>query len=638
MPTMKLYRITIALKAFKELGGKTSFLFIWYQFLIRSGILKLLVPVKPKMPFNMLSISPLIFPDKESFPSLPQEAKNMIIAQADEIRSGKVHLFGGLSKSLTFERFGNQKHWTHHPASWVNEQDIKLIWEPARFSWATNLARAYYLTNDEKYAETFCETTEGFLAANPVNIGPHWFSAQEVALRLIHLTFCYSIFANSQTTTEKRKTLFAQAIAEHAARIPSTLIYARAQNNNHLLTEAAGLYTAAVILPNHPHAKSWHKLGWQWFLRGIDQQITADGVYVQHSTNYHRLMLQTALWFSLIAKIHGDVLPRVTTQRLVAATKWLYAMIDKESGRTPNLGPNDGAYILPLTYHPFEDYRPILQAAGTTFLGRTMFNTDEGEEMNFWLGSQTTETPTVEIAPPLILKNVDSWGVLRAAQFSNRPGHADQNHFDLWWRGLNIAIDAGTFLYNAPPPWQNALSSTDVHNTVTLNHQSQMTPAGRFLWLDWAQAQVMENSPTKLTAQHDGYRKFNLIHTRSVEIKAGNWQITDEITPAKPGKPIAKNLPIRLHWLLPDWPWVLDSNQLKIQSPHGWIRLQITSDQPLEFSLARAGELLHGTGEIPANRGWASPTYAVKKPVLSFAIESQLTGPLSITTTFSFPG
>ena len=33
----------------------------------------------------------------------------------------------------------------------------------------------------------------------------------------------------------------------------------------------------------------------------------------------------------------------------------------------------------------------------------------------------------------------------------------DQLHLDLWWRGLNIAQDAGTYLYNADPPWDNPL-------------------------------------------------------------------------------------------------------------------------------------------------------------------------------------
>ena len=81
-----------------------------------------------------------------------------------------------------------------------------------------------------------------------------------------------------------------------------------------------------------------------------------------------------------------------------------------------------------------------------------------------------------------------SWAYLRTAQFTSRPSHADQLHLDLWWRGLNIARDAGTYLYNAPAPWDNSLTTTLVHNTVTINGRDQMTRAGRFLYLDWVNA------------------------------------------------------------------------------------------------------------------------------------------------------
>ena len=61
----------------------------------------------------------------------------------------------------------------------------------------------------------------------------------------------------------------------------------------------------------------------------------------------------------------------------------------------------------------------------------------------------------------------------------------DQLHFDLWWHGLNITQDAGIYLYNGEPPWDNPLVSTRVHNTITVDGLDQMTRGGRFLTLDW---------------------------------------------------------------------------------------------------------------------------------------------------------
>ncbi len=357
-------------------------------------------------------------------------------------------------------------------------EDVKLIWEPGRFGWAIILARAYHLSQDPRYAQTFWTYTETFLEANPPNLGPHWVSAQEVALRLIGLSFALQVFHNCPETTPARLGLLLQALASHAKRIPPSLTYARAQGNNHLLSEAAGLYTAGLMLPTHPEAQRWQATGWQWFHQGLQDQIAPDGTYVQQSANYHRLMLQLAVWVAALAKEHGGIFPPESRSRLGQATRWLNALVDPATGETPNLGPNDGALILPMTSCPRQDFRPTLAAAGAAFLEEALYPPGPWQELGLWLNwDQVSEPQAVEkFSPktpspgPAILKNhgSDSWGYLRAVQFSRRPGHADQLHFDLWWRGFNLALDPGTYQYNASPPWENVLSGTDVHNTVTL--------------------------------------------------------------------------------------------------------------------------------------------------------------------------
>jgi len=68
--------------------------------------------------------------------------------------------------------------------------------------------------------------------------------------------------------------------------------------------------------------------------------------------------------------------------------------------------------------------------------------------------------------------------------------------------GLNVAHDPGTYLYNAAPPWDNALAGSDVHNTVTVDGGDQMLRAGRFLYLDWAQAQVVQGEAAQPAKEH----------------------------------------------------------------------------------------------------------------------------------------
>ena len=655
--------ISIAVQALRELGVSQLGLYALYRFGLSSGHYRRLTGRPPQhFPIHFkpfLSIpTPAILRQ-----TLREEGVRNTLIEADEILSGRVRLFGGSSVPLSLIPESPLQHWTVYEserprskaAEWI---DIKLLWEPARFSWVYCLGRAYRLTGDERYPSAFWHLSRSFLDANPVYYGPNWSSAQEVALRLIALCFARQVFDSSPHSTELKTERLIQAIAEHATRIPVTLIYARSQNNNHLLSEAVGLYTAGVCLPDHPQAGKWRALGWKWFNQGVLAQIDEDGAYCQHSTNYHRLMLQLALWFKLLAGTQNQPLPVQTHQRLAAATTWLAALTDPESGNAPNLGPNDGAYIQPLAACPFADYRPVLQSAGQTFLGEHLFPKGTWDEMDLWynadrsLANNAQINRNVQRETPHILRSQDrkSWAYLRIAQFHSRPGHADQLHLDLWRKGLNLACDAGTYQYNASMPWDNALCHTAVHNAVTINGQEQMQRFGRFLYLNWAQATRIDGEKAedgawrRLVGQHNGYCRIGLLHQRSVTTLEDNgWFIEDVLMPIKPSVISPKTkFTIRLHWLLPDWPWELDGTVLRLQSPEGWIlvTLQIGENGAVEnqqIGLARAGQNLSGKEPVDPTWGWRSPTYAQKVPALSFFISAQTPAPVVFATRWDFP-
>ena len=384
-------RLSLALKALHELGPKQVWLYAWYQILLKSGYLRWRTPAQQPDPPQGL-IQPLLdLPDKDDLVAiLGQEGMDRLLAEADDIVAGQTRLFGAGPVPLRLTIPGELGHWTRYergqaaiPASsYKNEtfHDVKLIWEPARFGWAYTLGRAYHLSGDERYAEAFWASTERFLDANPPNQGPNWMSGQEVALRILAFVFAAQIFADSFHATPQRQARLAQALVAHAERIPPTLLYARAQNNNHLLSEAAGLLTAGLALSHHPCAHRWRKLGWRWFNRGLEMQISAEGAYIQQSTNYHRLMLQLALWVHALEQTDqadGRISPEAK-QKLHQATRWLLALTDEQTGRVPNLGPNDGAYILPLTIRPFHDHRPVLQAAALAFWGSPLSSRGRG--------------------------------------------------------------------------------------------------------------------------------------------------------------------------------------------------------------------------------------------------------------------
>ena len=581
---------------------------------------------------------------KELLKTMGNDGKAALIKEADEIVSGKIRMFGGEPVPLQLIFDEPLHHWTDYethkaplPTFHAPDNDIKFLWEPARFGWAFTLGRAYYVTQNEKYVEAFWKCFETFNDGNPPYLGPHWMNGQEVAIRLMSLVWAAQVFETASASNPDRRGRLIQSIYVHANRIPSTLVYARSQNNNHLVAESAALYTAGLFF-NNP---TWRALGWRWLNWALQNQISGYGEYIQHSTNYHRVMLQTALWIHAIKK---DEWPYATTQALTRAAHWLFSMIDPASGRTPNLGANDGALILPLSSRPYNDFRPTVQAAARAFL-RTGLPAGAWDEMSLWLGQPASErTSDSDAYLTDHLRGQNSWAYLRASRFKSRLSHMDQLHFDLWWRGLNVAQDAGTYLYNAEPPWDNPLISTRVHNTVTVDGRDQMTRGGRFLTLDWFPAyskSIIESDEKilgRMKAYHKGYR--GLRHERTVTVyRDEKWVVEDQL--------ISRASHVyRLHWLLMDGEWEMANREsgieIRLRSNYRWITLNIQSDPRISntvnrVTLTRAGELIYGTGQPLPLEGWASPTYGQKVPALSLAFEVQYTRNVKFTSEFIFP-
>jgi asparagine synthase (glutamine-hydrolysing) len=204
--------------------------------------------------------------------------------------------------------------------------------------------------------------------------------------------------------------------------------------------------------------------------------------------------------------------------------------------------------------------------------------------------------------------------MVRCAHYQDRPSNADQLHVDLWWRGINVACDAGTYLYHAERPWDNGLSTTNVHNTVTVDGHDQMRRHSRFLWLDWARGRVLHHTHSRAghleywEGMHDGYQRFAapVTHQRGiVRLGSEHWLILDALHSNGEHD-------YTLHWLLPDlsYRWDETLGTLALNTPHGPYQVQIiTPGVTGQFSLICAGE--------NSIRGWHSRYYAYKEPALS---------------------
>jgi asparagine synthase (glutamine-hydrolysing) len=220
-----------------------------------------------------------------------------------------------------------------------------------------------------------------------------------------------------------------------------------------------------------------------------------------------------------------------------------------------------------------------------------------------------------------LLHSTNSKAILRCTDFRSRPSHADQLHVDLWWRGKNIACDAGTYLYSGKGMWRNGLARTSVHNTVTVDYQDQMKMVSRFTWTNWAQGKVLQHDEKTWQGEHNGYKRLvDPVNHRRTVLSLGDdrWLVVDHLN----GK---KMHHYALHWLLCDaqygvqesapsnfgvWLDVLDGN---LSNSKIYLQMGLMQGNGI-FSVVQ--------GDPNSTRGWRSRYYGDKEPAISAMLET----------------
>ena len=421
-------------------------------------------------------------------------------------------------------------HWSRQRDA--GSDDIKGVWELSRFAWAYALVRAWLRDGDNRHVEMFWTTLEDWMTRNPPNRGPNWMCGQEASFRIIAVTYASQAFRDHPSTTDERLRLVARLADVTGRRIRFHLDYALSQQNNHGLSEAIGLQTIATFWPGLAESSEWYQTGMVALAEQCAELIGPDGGFSQHSSNYHRLLLQLLTWSELVERSVRDTLPEAVRAQVAAATDFLATLLE-EDGTVPRYGADDGANLFPLSGCGYEDFRPAIGAALALFKGERLSSGPWDEAALLLLGPvAASAAPSVQAAAAFpaagIFEFRHSRGVLffRAPkQFRARPSHADQLHVSLRWDGEWIAEDPGTYSYNAPGGW-DGLAGSRFHNLVTVGDADTMRRAGRFLWLPWTTCDVRPQFDGA-QASHLGFPGFKA--TRRVLRVANGFVIVDRL-------------------------------------------------------------------------------------------------------------
>ena len=558
-------------------------------------------------------------PLPDEWPFRPDAQRVRETTERDSALERAVRVRGGQHQAYRWtwrERPGVEADWLRHPESgfvyadlapwWrvphfdSRAGDIKDVWEPARFGWAYDLARGWLLTGDDSFARALGSDISAFLRSSPPFRGPHWACGQETSIRAIAWLWAEGTCLDAPSFDDTARDELLQALAWSGERVADAFGYAQSQRNNHGLSEAAGLIAIGARLSDaEPRADGWVDRGRRALERMILDQIAADGWYIQHSFTYARVALdQLTTARRALRAVGSDLTPRAQ-ERVCALIDLMAACIDPESGDLPNHGPNDGAYVLPLSTRPYRDFRPSLTAAAATFGAPLPDSIEPNAETLAWLHADAPARQPAARAP-YVRSGPSGWAVAatsgarvfaRAGRYRSRPGHIDPGHMDVWIGGKAMAIDAGTFRYMAPSPWNNGLAAIEVHNTVSITGVEAARRGPRFLWLTWPRARIdtasVVGDEILIQITNDSWQHRGITHRRRCTVRADGALIIDEIRtdPSFAG-------PVHVHWLLED-------------------------GADVSVASSEKGMITDMRGDGESTRGWVADTYGVKRPVRS---------------------
>ena len=554
------------------------------------------------------------------------QSEEAVIARARRIVEGRFDLLG-----LRELDFGQPPDWHLEPLSgkraplehWSRIDylspevagDKKITWELNRHQYFSTLGRAYWLTNDELYAETFARHLSSWMDENPPKLGINWASSLEVSFRAISWLWALHFFRDSKHLTHElflRALKFLYLHARHLETYLSTYF----SPNTHLTGEALGLFYMGTLLPEFAEAGRWRSTGGRILLEELDRHVRADGVYFEQSSYYHRYTTDFYTHLAVLSSVNGREAGQKVEVKLKALLDHLM-YITRPDGTTPFFGDDDGGRLVMLDEREASDFRAALSTGAALFSrGDYKFVAGSAAEETLWLlGAEglkafdtlSSEQPAGEsraFAQGGYYVMRDGWrldsnyllvdcGPHGGLNFGH--AHADALSFDVAAHGRKVLVDPGTYTYTGSQEMRDLFRSTAAHNTLTVDGESQSLTGGAFGWktvaharaIDWISRQRFDF----FRGAHDGYERLTepATHARSILfLKNDYWIVRDRVETKG-----AHTLGLHFHF----------APRVKVEASRGRVRASVEDSARLDMFI------FGGEGVWEGGEGWISECY-----------------------------
>jgi hypothetical protein len=530
--------------------------------------------------------------------------------------------------------------------------NIKQIWEMSRHHHITVLAAAWWLTQEERYAEVAAGQLRSWWSENPFLTGVHWTSGIEAGIRLISWTWARRLLDDWPKVSDlfEHNDDAVRQIAWHQeflAAFPSR----GSSANNHIVAEAAGRLVAACAFPWYARTARWRRSAAALFERELAANTFEDGLNRELATDYHRFVLELGLVAAVEADADGETLSKATWERLARMLDAGAAILDV-TGRAPRQGDGDEGRAL-VVDDPERDPWATVLGTGAALLGAPNWWPRFAGGLQAYLLSalgQVRQLPRPAIRPRrlndgglVVLSSSPQDGPEIWCRCDGGPhgflsiaahAHADALSLEVRHEGVDLLADPGTYCYHGEPEWRDWFRSTAAHNTLELAGESQSKSGGPFLWSTHPRTntvicEVGDQPVQRWSAEHDGYLRLTTpaTHRRSVMLDSPKRRLTVVDTVDTTAK-----IPLRLSWHFgPD---------VAVELSGACARLSWTVGTERRHGTLMLPEALTWTShraEVTPIEGWYSPRFGYRVPATSLVGNGMATSSACLVTELQLP-
>ncbi len=437
------------------------------------------------------------------------EDQASVLMRADRALQRDIEILGSgpirIKEPIDWHRdFVVGKKWPiryHRMIDYVNAgqtSDVKRVWELSRLQWAMPLGQAYFLTQDDRYADDFAKLIRHWGAANPTGYGVNWACTMEPAIRVANLVTSFALCADARSWQDPCfQRFFVKLIYDHADFIAHHLERGDI-NGNHYTANAAGLIFAGLFLQPLQLDDGFVELGRAILSEEIGLQILEDGVDFEAALSYHRLVWELFCYAALFLQRRGYPLEPDYRNRLIAMARFTLAYSMPITGQAPLIGDNDDGRFLAMGTQALHDHRYLVTLTGVGFSEPDLYLAcgAGAQELKWILGysdAASFSDPSIPSAPYprvdafphsgfYILRHLESYVFIDSGPVGlagrGGHGHSDLLSFDLVLSGQSLIADSGSYVYTSDFEARHAFRATAAHNTPQVDRAEIFSPYG----------------------------------------------------------------------------------------------------------------------------------------------------------------